>query len=173
VALLVHVLIFSGCSATNARPVTPPAAQKGRRDCSSVTPCDGVRQWFANEARDADLTTTYCDPPPPGRANDCRGLAAAVANVHRLSLDDFSALCSRSSGEPTTAVYPFVGAPDRDEAAPCGATQCRVWIWYWFNGGRWGIFTMLFKLQPTSSDWILNRCNYCDPSDCKDLPASL
>ena len=172
-AILAQVLVFSGCSTTNAKPVTPPSAAKQRRDCSATAPCDGVRDWFLNETRDAQLTATYCDPPAPGRASDCLGLAGAVANVHRLSLKDFSALCSHLSGEPSTTAYPFVGKPDRDEAGPCGATHCRVWIWYWFSGRSWGIFTMLFQPQPASSDWLLHRCNYCDPSDCKDMPLSL
>jgi len=112
--------------------VAAPFPAKVRRDCSAAAPCDGIRQWFANEVRDAELMSTYCEPPAPGRANDCLGLAGAVANVHRLSITDYSDFCTRRTGEPSTETYAFVGKPDRDEAAPCGSTHCRVWIWYWF-----------------------------------------
>ena len=167
------MLVFSGCTSTNAKPLAPQDAAKPRRDCSVAAPCDGIRQWFSNETKDAELTATYCDPPGPGKASDCRGLEGAIENLHRLNFADFSDFCDRLSGKPSTEIYPFVGTPDRDEAAPCGATQCRVWIWYWFSGGRWGIFTILFTLPPGSSDWLLHRCNYCGPSDCKDMPRSL
>ena len=172
-AVVAQALLLSGCTATTARPVAPQVAPRPRRDCSVDAPCDGIRQWFSNETRDAELTATYCDPPAPGKASDCRGLEGAIANLHRLNFDDFSGFCARLSGQPSSAVYPFVGKPDRDEAAPCGASQCRVWIWYWFGGGKWGIFTILFELPPEASDWLLHRCNYCGPSDCKNMPRSL
>jgi hypothetical protein len=169
-SLVAQMLILSGCTASNAKPMPPQAAARPRRDCSVAAPCDGIRQWFANEARDAELTAAYCDPPSPGKAGDCHGLEGAIAHLHRLNLDDFSDLCARLSGKPSAEIYPFVWKADRDETAPCGATQCRVWIWYWFAGGRWGIFTILFKLPLDSSEWLLQRCNYCGPNDCRDMP---
>jgi hypothetical protein len=165
--------VSAGCSAPSSKAV-PPFIPLQQRDCSAASPCNGVRsQWFSNEARDAELVAAYCSPPSPGRAGDCQGLEGAIANLHRLNFDYFSDLCSRQSGHSSTEVYAFVGRPDRDEEAPCGGAQCRVWIWYWFSGGRYGIFTILLGLPPGTSDWLLRRCNYCTTGDCQDMPPAL
>jgi hypothetical protein len=171
--LFACVLSFGGCSAPSAKSV-PPFTPLQQRDCSAATPCNGVRsQWFNNEARDAELVAAYCSPPSPGRAGDCQGLEGAIANLHRLNFDYFSDLCSRQSGHSSLETYAFVGRPDRDEEAPCGTAKCRVWIWYWFSGGRYGIFTILLGLPPGTSDWLVRRCNYCTAGDCLDMPPTL
>jgi hypothetical protein len=168
--LLVLILVSAGCGTTSAKSLPPAPVAQPRRDCTAAAPCDGIRQqWFANEVKDAELWATYCHPPAPGKADDCRGLDGAIAALHRLNFHDFSDFCGRFSGKPSTAVYPFVGHPDRDETSPCGSAQCRVWIWYWFGGGQYGIFTILLGLPPGAADWLLQRCNYCTPSGCEDM----
>ncbi len=169
-ALLLLVVAASGCGGA-AKSVPPPPAIAPLRDCSAFAPCDAVRQqWFSNEAKDAEVWDTYCNPPAPTNAADCRGLERAMDKLHGLNIQFFSDLCRRLSGKSAADVYPFVGRPDRDETSSCGSGQCRLWLWYWFGGGQSGIFTMLLKLPAGTQTWALQRCNYCTPFGCQDMP---
>jgi hypothetical protein len=170
VALFITLAVVSvGCGAS--RPAPPPPVDPLRWDCSVAAPCDQVRQhWFVNEAKDAELMAAYCQPPAPGNGADCAGLEAAIDKLHNLNVDYFSEFCSRFSEKGTQDVFHFVGRPDRDETAPCGSAQCRVWIWYWFSAGNSGAFTILFHRTTESADWQLRRCNYCTLAGCSDLP---
>ncbi|MGO9831430.1 MAG: hypothetical protein ACLPJH_14925 [Myxococcaceae bacterium] len=173
-ALLGLVLAWCGCSTGGAKSVPPAPLAPSFRDCTAAAPCDRVRQqWFVNEAKNAELWAQFCDPPAAGNTNDCGGLAGAVANLHRLNVEYFSDFCLRYAGKPSAAISPWVGRPDREETANCSAGQCRLWLWYWFGGGQSGIFTMLFRLPPDSSEWLLRRCNYCTPVACQDMPLQM
>gem|GEM_PF-4592818 len=168
--LLLLGLLASGCGGPQVVPPAP--AVPPFRDCSVLAPCDAVRQqWFSNEAKDAELWATYCHLPTPTYASDCRGLESAIDKLHRLNVEAFSDLCSRFSGKRAADVYPLVGRPDREETAVCGTAQCRLWLWTWFGGGQSGTFTMLLKLPAGAPDWLLERCNYCTPFGCLDMPA--
>ncbi|MGO9066254.1 MAG: hypothetical protein ACLQIH_16145 [Myxococcaceae bacterium] len=173
-ALLGVLLVCASCSTGGAKSVPTVPLAPLFRDCTVAAPCDRVRQqWFVNEAKNAELWAQFCNPPAAGNANDCAGLGGAVANLHRLNIEYFSDFCLRNAEKPSATVSPWVGRPDRDETATCGAGQCRLWIWYWFGGGQSGIFTMLFRLPPASSEWLLKRCNYCTPAACQDMPLQL
>lgn len=170
--LLLGLLAPSGCGGPS-KSVPPVPTVPLLRDCSAAAPCDAVReQWFSNEAKDAEVWATYCNPPSPSYASDCRGLEAAIDKLHRLNIEFFSDLCHRLSGKGTVDIYPFVGRPDRDETGACGAGQCRLWMWTWFGGGQSGIFTMLLKPPAGTPDWRLQRCNYCTPFGCQDMPVT-
>jgi hypothetical protein len=174
VLALTSAFLAMGCTASSAKVPAAPASARLRSDCSFFAPCNGVRQeWFANEAKDAELIAAYCSPPAPGRSRDCSGLEEAIANLHRLNLDYFSDLCQRLAGSSSEQMLVFVGKPDRDEVAPCGSDQCRVWIWYWSNGTQWANFTILLGMPASGTEWLVRRCNYCTTAECQNMPPTL
>ena len=179
--LAAALLGFVAACASAPPPVVPswiPPPQAA--SCSEAAPCDTVRQWFTLEKEAAEAWPACHPVPLKGTAEACARADAAYAKAHASRLDYLAGLCSGTVGVSSWFVLPYVGAPESDRVATCGARPgataftCRIWEWTWATSSKGGAF-VIFLVPPEGAPagtWVLNSCSYCETgAPCREFPA--